>query len=173
MVAGHYSIGYLLAIAGWMSTGPLDGSDLAARSSRRLLKDTVLDKSRGSGRRPRRHLCRRCLFRRWAGRGALAAVEAVPGVRLVNDETRLIPEAKPFVWSAERERSSGSRYPAVRRCRRAKEIAGGGPCGSRRRRGGRSDEFVAGGAAAFRQCGAALARPGFGKLKGRQDHDFG
>jgi len=26
-----------------------------------------------------------------------AAVEAVPGVRLVNDETRLVPEAKPFV----------------------------------------------------------------------------
>jgi len=27
----------------------------------------------------------------------------VPGVRLVNDETRLVPEAKPFVWSAERD----------------------------------------------------------------------
>jgi OmpA-OmpF porin, OOP family len=30
-------------------------------------------------------------------------VETVPGVRLVNDETRLVPEAKPFVWSAERD----------------------------------------------------------------------
>ena len=30
-------------------------------------------------------------------------MEAVPGVRLVNDETRLVPEAKPFVWSAERD----------------------------------------------------------------------
>jgi OmpA-OmpF porin, OOP family len=30
-------------------------------------------------------------------------VEAVPGVRMVNDETRLVPEAKPFVWSAERD----------------------------------------------------------------------
>jgi OOP family OmpA-OmpF porin len=30
-------------------------------------------------------------------------VAAVPGVRLVNDETRLVPEAKPFVWSAERD----------------------------------------------------------------------
>ncbi len=28
---------------------------------------------------------------------------AVPGVRLVNDETQLVPEAKPFVWSAERD----------------------------------------------------------------------
>ena len=38
-----------------------------------------------------------------AGSGAVASVEAVPGVRLVNDETRLVPEAKPFVWSAERD----------------------------------------------------------------------
>ncbi|HKU06972.1 MAG TPA: OmpA family protein, partial [Bradyrhizobium sp.] len=34
---------------------------------------------------------------------ALSAVETVPGVRLVNDDTRLAPEAKPFVWSAERD----------------------------------------------------------------------
>ena len=34
---------------------------------------------------------------------AVTSVEAVPGVRLVNDETRLVPEAKPFVWSAERD----------------------------------------------------------------------
>jgi OOP family OmpA-OmpF porin len=33
----------------------------------------------------------------------VASVESVPGVRLVNDETRLVPEAKPFVWSAERD----------------------------------------------------------------------
>ena len=36
-------------------------------------------------------------------RSAVAAVEAVPGVRLVDDQTRLVPEAKPFVWSAERD----------------------------------------------------------------------
>jgi OmpA-OmpF porin, OOP family len=36
-------------------------------------------------------------------RGAVASVAAVPGVRLVNDETRLVPEAQPFVWSAERD----------------------------------------------------------------------
>ena len=36
-------------------------------------------------------------------RSAVASVEAVPGVRLVNDETRLVPEATPFVWSAERD----------------------------------------------------------------------
>ena len=38
-----------------------------------------------------------------AARSAVAAVEAVPGVRLVNDDTRLVPGAKPFVWSAERD----------------------------------------------------------------------
>ncbi|HMI12988.1 MAG TPA: OmpA family protein, partial [Bradyrhizobium sp.] len=36
-------------------------------------------------------------------RGAVASVAAVPGVRLVDDETQLVPEAKPFVWSAERD----------------------------------------------------------------------
>ena len=39
-------------------------------------------------------------------RSALASVEAVPGVRLVNDDTRLVPEARPFVWSAERDVAS-------------------------------------------------------------------
>jgi OOP family OmpA-OmpF porin len=33
----------------------------------------------------------------------VASVAAVPGVRLVNDDSRLVPEAKPFVWSAERD----------------------------------------------------------------------
>ncbi len=36
-------------------------------------------------------------------RSAVAAVEAVPGIRIVNDETRLVPEASPFVWSIERD----------------------------------------------------------------------
>ncbi len=36
-------------------------------------------------------------------RSSVAAVEAVAGVRLVDDQTRLVDEAKPFVWSAERE----------------------------------------------------------------------
>src|SRR6202049_526108 len=90
----------LWAIAAWTSTGPLE-SDLAARSTA-ALKDTVLDKSRVAVA-GRDVTFAADAFSEEGRRGALAAVEAVPGVRLVNDETRLIPEAKPFVWSAERE----------------------------------------------------------------------
>ena len=88
------------AIAAWTSTAPLE-ADLAARSAS-ALKDTVLDKTRieVSGRDVS---FAADVFSEDGRRGALAAVEAVPGVRLVNDETRLVPEAKPFVWSAERD----------------------------------------------------------------------
>ncbi len=88
------------AIAAWSSTAPLE-ADLAARSTS-ALKDTVLDKTRieVSGRDVG---FAADVFSEDGRRGAVAAVEAVPGVRLVNDETRLIPEAKPFVWSAERD----------------------------------------------------------------------
>lgn len=88
------------AIAAWTSTAPLE-TDLAARSASSL-SDTVLDKTRidvfgrdvtfGAD-----------AFSEDGRRGAVAAVAAVPGVRLVNDETRLVPEAKPFVWSAQRD----------------------------------------------------------------------
>jgi OmpA-OmpF porin, OOP family len=87
-------------IAVWTSTAPLE-SDLAARSTA-ALKDTVLDK-------PRIVVAGRDVtfaadaFSEDGRRSAVASVEAVPGVRLVNDETRLVPEAKPFVWSAERD----------------------------------------------------------------------
>src|SRR5580658_6289760 len=90
----------LWALAAWTSTAPLE-SDLAARSTA-ALKDTVLDKSRIT-------LAGRDVtfaadaFSEDGRRSAVASVEAVPGVRLVNDETRLVPEAKPFVWSAQRD----------------------------------------------------------------------
>src|ERR1700726_2486922 len=88
------------AIAAWTSTAPLE-ADLAARSTS-ALKDTVLDKTRieVSGRDVS---FAADAFSEDGRRSAVAAVEAVPGVRLVNDETRLIPEAEPFVWSAERD----------------------------------------------------------------------
>jgi OmpA-OmpF porin, OOP family len=88
------------ALAAWNSTLPVE-SDLAARSTL-ALKDTVLDKSRieVAGRDV---TFAADAFSEEGRRGAVAAVEAVPGVRRVNDETRLVPEAKPFVWSAERD----------------------------------------------------------------------
>jgi OOP family OmpA-OmpF porin len=76
-------------------------ADLAARSTS-ALKDTVLDQTNieVSGRDV---TFAANAFAENGRRSAVAAVEAVPGVRLVNDETRLVPEAKPFVWSAERD----------------------------------------------------------------------
>ena len=90
----------LWAFAAWTSTVPLE-SDLAARSTS-ALKDTVLDKTRieVAGRDV---IIAADAFSDDGRRSAVAAVEAVPGVRLVNDETRLVPEARPFVWSAERD----------------------------------------------------------------------
>src|SRR3984893_14886182 len=92
------------AVAAWTSTAPLE-ADLAARATS-ALKDTVLDKTRieVSGRDVS---FAADAFSEDGRRSAVAAVEAVPGVRLVNDETRLIPEAKPFVWSAERDVARG------------------------------------------------------------------
>jgi OmpA-OmpF porin, OOP family len=88
------------AIAAWTNTSPLE-ADLAARSSA-AIKDTVLDKSRiaVAGRDV---TFAADAFSEDGRRSAVASVEAVPGVRLVNDETRLVPEATPFVWSAERD----------------------------------------------------------------------
>src|SRR3979409_1294463 len=88
------------AIAAWTTTAPLE-TDLAARSAV-AVKDTVLDKTRiaVAGRDV---TFAAEAFSEDGRRSALASVESVPGVRLVNDETRLVPEAKPFVWSAERD----------------------------------------------------------------------
>jgi OOP family OmpA-OmpF porin len=88
------------AIAAWTSTLPLE-SDLAGRAAT-AVKDTVLDNSRiaVAGRDVS---FAADAFSEDGRRSAVALVTAVPGVRLVNDETRLVPEAKPFVWSAERD----------------------------------------------------------------------
>jgi OmpA-OmpF porin, OOP family len=87
-------------VAAWINTAPVE-ADLAARSTA-ALKDTVLDKSRIAVA-GRDITFAADAFSEDGRRSAVASVEAVPGVRLVNDETRLVPEAKPFVWSAERD----------------------------------------------------------------------
>jgi OOP family OmpA-OmpF porin len=90
----------LWAIAAWTSTEPLE-ADLGQRSTA-ALKDIVLDKSRiaVAGRDV---TFAADAFSEDGRLSAVASVETVPGVRLVNDETRLVPEATPFVWSAERD----------------------------------------------------------------------
>jgi OOP family OmpA-OmpF porin len=97
---GTIPLAILWGIAAWSNTVPLE-TDLAARSTT-ALKDTVLDKTQITvdGRDVS---FAADAFSEDGRRNAVAAVEAVPGVRLVNDETRLVPEAKPFVWSAERD----------------------------------------------------------------------
>src|ERR1700761_500974 len=97
---GTIPLAILWGFAAWSNTVPLEG-DLAARSTA-ALKDTVLDKTQIAvdGRDV---TFAADAFSEDGRRSAVAAVAAVPGVRLVNDETRLVPEASPFVWSAERD----------------------------------------------------------------------
>jgi len=90
----------LWIFAAWSNTAPVE-ADLTARSTA-ALKDAVLDKTRieVDGRDV---TIGADAFSEDGRHSAVTSVEAVPGVRLVNDETRLVPEAKPFVWSAERD----------------------------------------------------------------------
>ena len=97
---GLVPLAVLWIVAAWQSTVPLE-EDLAARTTA-ALKDTLLDKTRVSASGRDVTLAAEAFSE--SGRlSALAQVETVPGVRLVNDETRLMPEAKPFVWVAERD----------------------------------------------------------------------
>jgi OmpA-OmpF porin, OOP family len=97
---GTIPLAVLWALAAWTSTPPLE-AELAGRSTA-ALKDILLDKGRiaVAGRDV---TIAADAFSEDGRRDAVAAIAAVPGVRLVNDETRLVPEAKPFVWSAERD----------------------------------------------------------------------
>ncbi|MBR0794502.1 OmpA family protein [Bradyrhizobium jicamae] len=90
----------LWGLAAWSSTAKVEG-DLAVRANA-ALKDTVLDKRRISvdGRDV---TFAANAFSEGGRSSAVTSVEAVSGVRLVNDETRLVAEAKPYVWSAERD----------------------------------------------------------------------
>jgi OmpA-OmpF porin, OOP family len=90
----------LWIFAAWSNMGAVE-ADLGARSTA-ALKDAVLDKTKVSVE-GRDVAIAADAFSDAGRRTAVASVEAVPGVRLVNDETRLVPEAKPFVWSAERD----------------------------------------------------------------------
>jgi OmpA-OmpF porin, OOP family len=97
---GLIPLAVLWVVAAWTSTVPME-ADLAGRSSA-ALKDIVLDKTRVTAD-GRDITVAADAFSADGRRSAVASVDAVPGVRLVNDETKLVPEAKPFVWSAERD----------------------------------------------------------------------
>jgi OOP family OmpA-OmpF porin len=97
---GVVPLAILWAFAGWTSTAPLE-ADLAARANASL-KDTILDKTRieVAGRDV---TFSADAFSEEGRRSSVASVEAVPGVRLVHDESRLVPEVRPYLWSAERD----------------------------------------------------------------------
>ncbi|HEY8333680.1 MAG TPA: OmpA family protein [Tardiphaga sp.] len=97
---GVIPLALLWALAAWNSTQPLE-ADLAARSNQ-ALKSTILDKTRISVAGRDVSFAAEA-FSEEGRRSAVASLEATPGVRLVNDETRLVAEAKPFVWVAERD----------------------------------------------------------------------
>jgi len=97
---GVLPLAVLWVIAAWSSTSPLE-ADLGVRSTA-ALKNAVLDKTRIEVDGRDVTLAAEAFSE--AGRhAAVDAVATVPGVRLVDDQTRLVPEASPFVWSAERD----------------------------------------------------------------------
>jgi len=97
---GVIPLAVLWAVAAWTTTVPLE-ADLTAHATA-ALKDSVLDKTAISTA-GRDITFSAEAFSEQGRRNAVASVETVPGVRLVNDGTTLVPEAKPFVWTIERD----------------------------------------------------------------------
>ncbi|MGP8119290.1 MAG: OmpA family protein [Xanthobacteraceae bacterium] len=97
---GLIPLAVLWGVAAWTGTAPLE-NDLAGRAGA-ALKDSVLAQTRLSVA-GRDVTLAADAFSEEGRQDALARVGGVAGVRLVNDETRLVPEARPFVWTAERD----------------------------------------------------------------------
>jgi OOP family OmpA-OmpF porin len=97
---GLIPLAVMWGFAAWNNTVPLE-ADLSARSAA-AVKDTVLDKTRITVAGRDVGFAAEA-FSEEGRRAAVMAVENVPGVRLVDDQTRLAPEAKPFVWNASRD----------------------------------------------------------------------
>src|ERR1700749_4203194 len=91
---GVIPLAILWAIAAW-STTPVVEADLAARSTGALEASV---RNKGHFAVDGRNVTLTAdAFSETGRTGAVAAVAAVPGVRLVDDDTHLVPEAKPFV----------------------------------------------------------------------------
>lgn len=127
---GLIPLAILWLVAIWTTTAPLE-KDIGARATA-AVKDSVLDKAEidVSGRDVRFSAD---AFSEEGRRNAAADVEAVAGIRRVHDETRLVPEAKPFVWSVERDvvrmtLGGSAPLPAIkaRLIEAARAAAGGG-----------------------------------------------
>jgi OOP family OmpA-OmpF porin len=97
---GLVPLAVLWLLAAWLKTVPIE-QDLAAAATA-ALKSDVLDKTRieVAGRDV---TFAADAFSEEGRRSAVTSVESVAGVRLVNDNSRLVPEAKPYVWSATRD----------------------------------------------------------------------
>lgn len=97
---GLIPLGLLWIWAAWASTFAWE-TDLAARAAI-ALKGNVLDAARVEAA-GRDLTLSADAFSEEGRQSALAIVEAVPGTRLIEDRTKVIPEAKPFAWSGERD----------------------------------------------------------------------
>lgn len=97
---GLIPLALLWVAALWSTTAPLE-RELAARAGQ-ALEGNVLDQTR-LGVFGRDLTFAAAAFSREGRQSAVAAIEAVPGIRLVVDESRLVPEARPFVWTIERD----------------------------------------------------------------------
>ncbi len=82
-------------------TTPVIEAEVAGQAAE-ALKSTVLDKTRLTPA-GRDIIFSADAFSEEGRRSAVASVEAVPGIRQVVDQTRLVPQASPFVWSIERD----------------------------------------------------------------------
>jgi OmpA-OmpF porin, OOP family len=126
---GLIPLAILWGLAAWFNTVAFE-TELASRTALSL-RETILDKTRVEAA-GRDLTVTADAFSEEGRRSSVAIAEAVPGVRLVHDRTRIIDEAKPFVWNAERNVSrltlSGNvSLPAVRArlIEAARGIAGG------------------------------------------------
>ena len=97
---GLVPLAILFLFAAWRSTVPLE-AELAGRAGA-ALKGTVLDRTiiTLAGRDV---ILTANAFSEDGRTSAVSQVEAAPGVRLVVDQTQLVPETKPFVWNAGRD----------------------------------------------------------------------
>src|ERR1700712_422663 len=97
---GLVPLAILFLLAAWRNTVPIE-AELASRAGA-ALKGTVLDRT-SIALAGRDVTLNANAFSEDGRTSAVSQVEAAPGVRLVVDDTRLVPEAKPFVWNAERD----------------------------------------------------------------------